>query len=77
MVAEKFQIHGAKITRKYISESKKLNLSIFINVPKQKSPPGLIITTFGRRNYAFLWNNVFQRSIFPQQKGKRTTELKK
>ena len=40
MVAEKFHIHGAKITEKYICESKKLNLFIFAHVLKENSPPG-------------------------------------
>ena len=33
MVAEKFQIHGVKITGKYIYKSNKW-------IPKQRSPPG-------------------------------------
>ena len=34
MVAEKFQIHGVKITGKSICESQKLNLFSFTHVPK-------------------------------------------
>ena len=40
-------------------------------------PQVFIISTLGRRNYAFRRNNVFQKSIFPQQKGRRTMKLKK
>ena len=71
MVADKFQIYGVKITGKYICESKSWICS-FLLMPLSKTlPQFFIIIPQAEGNYPFLPNNVFWRSIFPQQKGDR------
>ena len=79
MFAEKFQIHGVKITGKYICESKNSICSFLILHPppkKKTSPRFLSLPLKAEGNYPFSPNNVFLKSIFPQQKGGRTVELK-
>ena len=44
MVAEKFQLYVAKVTGKYICESKKSNLFIFTHDPSKTLPQAFIIT---------------------------------
>ena len=70
MVAEKFQIHGVKITGKCICESKNwICLFLLMSLSKSLSQV-IIITTAGRKKL----------TICPkpfQQKGRRITELKK
>ena len=60
IVAEKFKIHGVKITGKCICESKKMNLFIFTCVPKLPLQAG--------DSFPFPPHNVF--CIFSQQKGR-------
>ena len=69
IVAEKFQIYGVKITGKYISESKKLNLFLFAHVSKENSPQA-------KGNFPFHPNSIFWKSIFlPAERG-RIMEMK-
>ena len=65
---KRYGVNGAKITGKYICESKKLNLFIFTNAPKQNSPPGSYHYPKTDPNYPFLLKNAFLKYIFPQQK---------
>ena len=73
MVAEKFQIHGVKITEKCICESKSSIYSFLLLSLSKSLPQVLIITTQVRRKLTI--SLVF--CIFPQQKGRRIMELKK
>ena len=63
---KRYGVNGAKITGKYICESKKLNLFIFTNAPKQNSPPGSYHYPKTEPNYPFLLKNAFLKYIFPQ-----------
>ena len=67
---KKFQIHGVKITRKYICESK--NLIWLLMHPNSL---GFAITTLGRRKLPIFANKVFLKSIFPQQRGGRLRSI--
>ena len=49
IVAENFQIHGVKITGKYICESKSWTCSFLLMPLSKNLPPVIIITTAGRR----------------------------
>ena len=68
MVAEKFQILGVKITRKYICELKSWICLLLLMPPKK------ITQVSG--NYPFP-SMFFLKSIFPQQKRGRIIKLKK
>ena len=76
MVAEKFQIHGVKITGKCMCESKSWICSFLLMSLSKNFPQVLIVTScLGRSKLTISPNNVF--CIFPQQRGRRIKELKK
>ena len=58
MFAAKYQIHGVKINRKYMCESKKW-ISSFLLMLLSKTLP----ETEG--NYVFQPNSIFWKSLFP------------
>ena len=63
-----FQIHGVKITEKYICESKNWICS-FLHMPTSKTLSQVfIITTSGRRKLPISPKQSFWKSIFPQQR---------
>ena len=76
MFAEKFQIHGVKITGKYSRWSKKMNLFIFTQ-SKTQAFPGFYPRHSRRKEIThFPRTKIFVKSTFPQQKEGRIMELK-
>ena len=75
MIAEKFQIHGVKITGKCICESKSWICSFLLMFRSKNLSQVLIITFAGRRKSTISPKQCF--FTFPQQKRRRIMELKK
>ena len=74
MFAEKFQIHGVKITEKYICESKNSICSFLILHPprpkKKKSPPGFYHYHSRQKEIIhFPQTTFFENLFFPSRKG--------
>ena len=75
MVAEKFQIHGVKVTVKCICESKNWICSFLLMSETKNLPQVLIITTPGRRKLPISHKQLFLY-FSPTERG-RIMELKK
>ena len=74
MVAKKFQIHGVKITGKYICESKK---KTFLLLPPSRTLPLVFIITIpGRRKLPTPPKQSFLKIYFSPAKRGTTMELK-
>ena len=63
-----FQIHGVKITGKYICESKNRICSFLLMPVRKTLPQVFIITTPSRRKLPIPPDKAFWESIFPQQR---------
>ena len=64
MIAEKFQIHGVKITGKNICKQKNQSAH-FYSCPQAKPSSKILLSPIqAERNYPFPPNKVFGKSIF-------------
>ena len=71
MVAEKFQILGVKFTENTVESV------YFYSCPQAKLSPRFLLSPLQAGENYTSPSNVFLKSIFPQQKGKRIMKLKK
>ena len=70
MVAEKFQIHGVKITRKYISESKKTESVHFHSCSQAKVSPRSLSSPLLAEEITHFFGIMFSKDLFfPSRKG--------
>ena len=77
VIAKKFQIHGVKITGKYICESKN-ECVYFYTCPQAKLFPRFLSSPLqAEGNYPFPQNNVFWKSIFSSKKHYGTEKITK
>ena len=77
VIAKKFQIHGFKITGKYICESKN-ECVYFYTCPQAKLFPRFLSSPLqAEGNYPFPQNNVFWKSIFSSKKHYGTEKITK